>query len=91
MCVLQQRLDARGIVAHPWFQAQLPSTVICSDMGTRISGYQDKYRRKLKASIYGSFFVTSLRSMSAVSLTVKYVSGSVTGVCSSHARATCRQ
>ena len=32
-----------------------------------------------------------LGSMSAVSLTVKYVSGSVAGVCSSHARATCRQ
>ena len=70
---VQHRLDSRGIVAHEWFQARLPSKVLSEEMGSRISGYQVKYRRKLKASIYGSFFVASLRSMSALSLSMRCV------------------
>ena len=65
----QKRLDARGILAHPWFGvALLNDRVISEDMGARIREYQVKYRRKLKASFYGSVFVQSLRSMSAASL-----------------------
>ncbi len=73
----QQRLDADGILTHDWFSTRLSSTPISSDINLKISGFQIKYRRKLKASIYGSMFVASLRSMSAKSLAIRSVSPSV--------------
>lgn len=68
---LQHRLDAKGILEHSWFAAQLSDSVIARDMGERIIGYQAKYRKKLKASIYGSLFVSTLRSMSARTLSMR--------------------
>ena len=65
----QFRLDARGVLAHSWFRTHLGAAVIAEDMGDRIVGYNTKFRRTLKASIYGSLFITSLRSVSARSQT----------------------
>ena len=62
MCCMcpQHRLDARGILSHEWFRAQLSQTVIAEDMGQRIGGFNNKFRRKLKASLISSLFVVSL-------------------------------
>jgi hypothetical protein len=65
----QFRLDARGVLNHAWFTAHLSGGVIAADMGDRITGYNNKYRRKLKASIYGSMFIAGLLSVSARSQT----------------------
>jgi hypothetical protein len=63
MCCVcpQHRLDARGILTHEWFRAQRSSaSAITEDVGQRIGGFNNKLRRKLKASLISSLFVVSL-------------------------------
>lgn len=59
----QHRLTAAQILKHPWFTANITST-LDPLLSSKISAFQVNYKRKLKASIYGSFFIASLRTMS---------------------------
>ncbi len=72
---MQNRLDARGILSHPWFTQPLPENVFsphATGLSARIARYQAKYRKKLKTSMLGTLFVTALRTMSTASSLRRY-------------------